>query len=67
MERLATRILGMLDDVRWTVHDIEYLGWQLVYQSPKPMQKRLAILADSIMVNQEKMDRECEGQNGLWG
>jgi hypothetical protein len=65
MERVAAKILTMLDDVRWTVNDIEYLGWQMVYQSPKPMQKRLAVLADSMMTSQAKMD-ECEGQDGLW-
>jgi hypothetical protein len=49
MERLATKILGLLDDVRLTTHDIDYLAWQLIYQAPKPMQKRLVILADAIL------------------
>ena len=66
MERVAAKILAAIDDVRWTIHDIEYLGWQLVYQSPKPMQKRLAVLADSIMTSQAKMDEQLEGQDELW-
>lgn len=49
MERLATRILGLLDDIRLTHQDIDYLAWQLIYQAPKPMQKRLIILADAII------------------
>lgn len=48
IERIATKILAMIDDVRMTTHDIDYLGWQIVYQSPKPMRKRIAILADAI-------------------
>jgi len=66
MDRVATKILALIDDVRLTVNDIEYLGWQLVYQSPKPMQKRLAVLADSMIHSQAKMDEQMEGQDGLW-
>jgi hypothetical protein len=65
MERVANKILSMLDDVRWSPHDIEYLAWQMVYQSPKSMQKRLAVLADGLMQSQAKMD-EQEEQDGLW-
>lgn len=48
IERVATKILTMIDDVRWSRHELDYLAWQLVYQSPKPMRKRIAILADAI-------------------
>jgi len=49
MERLATKMLALLDDIRLTHQDIDYLAWQLIYQAPKPMQKRLLILADAII------------------
>jgi hypothetical protein len=49
MEKLATKILALLDDLRLTTQDIDYLAWQLIYQAPKPMQKRLVILADAIL------------------
>lgn len=51
MEKIALRILDILSDVRLTVKDIDYLAWHLVYHSPKPMQKRLLILADAIQVH----------------
>lgn len=54
MERIAQKILAMLDDVRWTVRDLDYLGWQLVYQSPKPMRKRIVILAEAITFHHEQ-------------
>lgn len=49
MEKIALKILALLDDVRLTAQDIDYLAWQLVYQAPRPMQKRLIILADAIL------------------
>ncbi len=48
MERLATKILTIIDDVRWSRQDIDYLAWQIVYQSPRAIRKRIAILADAI-------------------
>ena len=60
MERLAQKILTMLDDVRWTNRDIDYLGWQIVYQSPRPMRRRIAILADAITfhINNDNEDND---------
>lgn len=49
MEKVALKILGILSDVRFTTQDLDYLAWQLVYQAPKPMQKRLLIIADGII------------------
>lgn len=60
MERLATKILGLLDDIRLTNHDIDYLAWQLIYQAPKPMQKRLVILADAILHHHSQKDYHDE-------
>lgn len=54
IERLATKILAMIDDVRMTRQDIDYLAWQLVYQSPRPMRKRILILAESITYHHEQ-------------
>lgn len=60
MERLATKILALIDDVRWSRHDIDYLAWQIVYQSPRGIRKRVAILADAITfhVNNDKEDND---------
>ena len=54
MERIAQKILAMLDDIRWTNRDLDYLGWQLVYQSPRPMRKRILILAEAITFHHEQ-------------
>jgi hypothetical protein len=48
IERVATKILAMIDDVRWSRHELDYLAWQIVTQSPRPMRRRIAILADAI-------------------
>lgn len=54
MERIAQKILAMLDDIRWTNRDLDYLGWQLVYQSPRPMRKRILILAEAITFHHQQ-------------
>jgi len=59
MEKVASKILGILSDVRFTTQDLDYLAWQLVYQAPKPMQKRLLILADSI-IHHHSMQKETD-------
>lgn len=66
MERLATKILTLIDDVRMTTYDLDYLAWQLVYQSPKPMQKRLLILADAIIHHHHTIKEENDGQYTLF-
>ena len=67
MEKLAAKILTMIDDLRLNTHDLDYLGWQLVYQSPKSMRKRIAILADAITyhINNEQQE-EVHGQDALF-
>lgn len=59
MEKLALKILGLLDDVRYTTRDLDYLAWQLVYQAPKPMQKRLVILADAILFHHNDIKEQA--------
>jgi len=61
MEKLATKILGMIDDIRITHQDIDYLAWQMIYQAPKPMQKRLLILADALIFHHSQ---QKENENG---
>ena len=61
MERIAQKILAMLDDVRWTNRDLDYLGWQLVYQSPRPMRKRILILAEAITFHHQQELSEVHG------
>lgn len=59
MEKVATKILGILADVRFTTQDLDYLAWQLVYQAPKPLQKRLLIIADGI-IHHHSIQKENE-------
>ena len=58
MEKIALKILALLDDVRLTTRDLDYLAWQLVYQAPRPMQKRLIILADAILFHHNDIIKE---------
>lgn len=66
IERLATKILGLIDDVRMTRQDIDYLAWQIVYQSPKPMRKRVLILAESITYHHEQEQAAADEQYTLF-
>lgn len=65
MEKIAMKILALLDDVRYTKQDVDYLAWQLIYQAPKPMQKRLVILADAILIHNHQM-QEQDNDNYLF-
>lgn len=58
MERLAAKILALIDDVRYTYRDMDYLAWQIVQQSPRPMIKRVRYLAQAIIMHLEEMDNE---------
>lgn len=68
IERVASKILDMLDNVRWTTHDLDYLAWQLVYQSSRPMRKRIVILAEAITFHhqQELAEAQCYEQDTLF-
>jgi hypothetical protein len=64
MERLALKILALLNDLHITNADLDNLGWQLVYQSNKPMRKRLVILADAILFHHyQETARENDGHS----
>jgi hypothetical protein len=65
IERAADKILGMIDDVRWTKNEIDYLAWQLVQKSNKPMLRRLIQLSSSIIIYKEEMTRD-ENDDTLW-
>lgn len=66
MERIAKRILDMLDDVRLTKNDLDYLAWHLVYHAPKPMQRRLVILADAIIHHNYTITEENDNDDTLF-
>jgi hypothetical protein len=66
MERTASKMLDLMSDVRLTNHDINYLGWQLVYQSNRVMLKRILILADSINFYNNEIQETEDGQYALF-
>ena len=66
MERMAMKILDLLDDVRMTKPDLDYLAWHLVYQAPKPMQRRLVILADAILHHNYTITEDNDDQYTLF-
>jgi hypothetical protein len=65
MEKMAMKILSMIDSVRYTVRDIDALAWYLVYNSDKPMRRRLLILADAI-VHYHNEEKERFDDDRLW-
>lgn len=66
IERVATKILTMIDDVRWSRHELDYLAWQIVSQSSKPMRRRIAILADAITYHINNDDEETNNDYTLF-
>jgi hypothetical protein len=60
MERVATRILDALDDVRWTKHEMDYLAWVLVHRSPQPMRRRLMHLSDAMIRHNYEMTEDVD-------
>jgi hypothetical protein len=65
IERVADKILAMIDDVRWSHHDIDYLAWQLVQKSNRPMLRRLVDLSVAIIQHNDNMIKD-EDDNTLW-
>jgi hypothetical protein len=49
MEKTALKIIALIDSIRHTDHDMEYLAWYMVYNSHRPMRERLVILAKAIL------------------
>jgi hypothetical protein len=66
MERLARKIIDMLDDVRMTKNDLDYLAWHLIWQAPKPMQKRMVFLADAIIRHNYEIEETNDDQYTLF-
>lgn len=66
MERMAKRILDAIGDVRIGKHDLDYLAWYLVYNAPKPMQRRLIILADAIIQHHYTITEENDDDDTLF-
>lgn len=58
MERLATRILGLISDVRFTQRDIEYLAWQMVSQSPRPMLARVKTFGEFLVFHANELETD---------
>lgn len=66
MERIAQKIIALIDDVRWSSHDIDYLAWQIVSLSPKPMLRRVVYLAEAIIFHNQQMQEEHNDQYTLF-
>jgi hypothetical protein len=65
MERIALKILALLNDMGITNADLDNLAWQMVYQANRPLRKRIVILADAILFHHATMKNE-EDQDGLF-
>ena len=49
MEKIADKILDLIDDVRWTKHELDYLAWTLINQSPAPLRRRVQYLGERLI------------------
>lgn len=49
IEKVADKILDMLDNVRWTKHEIDYLAWSIVNKSSAPIMRRVVYLSNRII------------------
>ena len=53
MEIIARKVLDTLSDSRYTVSDIDYLGFHIINNASRYAEKNALILADAIIHYQE--------------
>ena len=66
MEKIATKIVGMVSDMRYTTSDMDHLGFHLINQSPLGVRDQLVIMADSIIYHNDNLPGESDGQYTLF-
>jgi hypothetical protein len=67
MERVANKIIGLIADGRYSVSDMEALGFHIVNLSYRQVQKNALVMADSILYHSANpFDGDNDGQDTLF-
>ena len=67
MERQANKILDIIADGRYSLSDIDYLGFHVVNLSTRQVRKNALILADAIIhYSENPFSGEIDGQDTLF-
>ena len=67
MERQENKILNIISDGRYTLSDIDYLGFHIVNLSTRQVQKNALVLADAIIhYSENPFSGEIDGQDTLF-
>ena len=67
MEKIANKIIGYIADSRYTLSDIDYLGFHIVNLSTRQVQKNALVLADAIIhYSENPFSGEIDGQDTLF-
>lgn len=67
MEKIANKIIGYIADGRYTLSDIDYLGFHIVNLSTRQVQKNALVLADAIIhYSENPFSGEIDGQDTLF-
>ena len=66
MEKIATKILNLVSDMRYTTHDMDALGFHLINMAPLGVRDQLCIMADSITYHNQQLPGSSDGQYTLF-
>jgi hypothetical protein len=67
MERVANKIVGLIADGRYSLQDMDALGFHIVNLSTRQVQKNAIVMADAILYhNANPFDGENDDQYTLF-
>ena len=66
MDKAAQRILDTVSDMRYTMSDMDHLGFHLVNLSPLGVRDQLVIMSESIIEHNTTLPGESYGQYTLF-
>lgn len=67
MEKIANKIVALIADGRFTLSDIDYLGFHIINLSTRQVRKNALVLADSIIhYSENPFSGDVDGQDTLF-
>lgn len=67
MEKIARKIVDLIADGRYSVPDIDYLGFHIVNLSTRQVRKNALVLADAIIhYSENPFSGDIDGQDTLF-
>lgn len=67
MEKIANKIVALIADGRFTLSDIDYLGFHIINLSTRQVRKNALVLADAIIhYSENPFSGDVDGQDTLF-